>query len=224
MRDLGIPKSSASRLLKALSTSGLLERDPEGGYVAGPQTLLMANLYLGRHDLLDAADRTVRALVEAFGHTGYLSKLDGDGIVLLRVRQGAYPLRHVREVGTRLPALRTAMGRVLLAREADDTVAAVMRRDGLSDADARGVASSLAEARRSGVLVMASALTPGITTIAAVASDPGRRERVAIGLAYPDNAADAERAERMRVHLRQAAWDLGNRLGDRAWSNEEPQA
>lgn len=44
-RELGIPKSSVSRLMRTLSDFGLLERDPQNqGYVAGPQVLLMANL------------------------------------------------------------------------------------------------------------------------------------------------------------------------------------
>lgn len=173
---------------------------------------------------MDAADRILQDLVDAFGYTGYLSKLDGDSIILLRVRQGAYPLRHVREVGTRLPALCTAMGRALLARQDDEAIRDLCRRCGTGESDSRDLAASIAQARRTGVLAMASALTPGISTVTSTVSDPDRGECMAIALAYPDSAVDATRVEAMRHCLRQTARDLGLRLGDAAWVAEGEQA
>ena len=126
-RDLALPKSSVSRLLRAMEAARLLQKADGGGYLAGPRTLALASLYLERWALLDRADAVLRDLASKFGFTGFASTLDGSEIVLLRVRQGSYPLRYVRDIGTRLPAWSTAMGRVLLARFSDDAALALLQ-------------------------------------------------------------------------------------------------
>jgi DNA-binding IclR family transcriptional regulator len=193
-RDLALPKSSASRLLRVLGEAGLLERGSDGGYAAGPRGLKLAEFYLGRRRLPPAVDEALDALVEGFGFTGFASVLVGRQIVLLRVRQGSYPLRYVREIGTRLAAWRTAMGRALLARLPDADVRA--RLDSVSDLDPERLLLELAEIRQRGIVVSQSAFTPGATTIAAAFD---AEEPVAIAIAYPDSAANPELRQRMEA-------------------------
>lgn len=214
-RDLGIPKSSASRLLRTLGDSGLLEHDPrERGYVAGPRSVLIANLYLSRNNLIDLADEALRGLVEEFGYTGYLSKLDGEEIVLLRVRQGAYPLRYVRETGSRLAAVRTAMGRVLLARASSAAIDAIVERYGrdLAAKDRTSLKRSLAEARSEVVFRAESSLMPGVLTMAATVADAERGEVLALALAYPEAAVNAADEARMRSRLVAVSASMAHRI------------
>ena len=202
-RDLGIPKSSASRLLREMEAARLLQRAEAGGYMAGPRTLALANLYLERWGLLDQADAAIGELVATFRFTGFASALDGSDIVLLRVRQGNYPLRYVREIGTRLPAWSTAMGKVLLARLGDD--AALARLQAVPDLDAETLIAALRSARAKGFVSSESALTPGATTIAAAVPDPVTSEALAIGLAFPDSAANPALRAKMQAAVMEAA-------------------
>jgi DNA-binding IclR family transcriptional regulator len=202
-RELAIPKSSVSRLLRAMEEARLLQRAETGGYVTGPRTLALANLYLERWGLLDRADAALGELVSTFGFTGFASALDGSDIVLLRVRQGSYPLRYVREIGTRLPAWSTAMGMVLLAQLSDH--AALTRLQAVPDLDRETLLAGLLAARTGGFVMAGSALTPGATTIAAAVHDPASGEALAIGLAFPDSATDPALRGRMQGSVMDAA-------------------
>jgi DNA-binding IclR family transcriptional regulator len=193
-RDLGLPKSSVSRLLRTLGEAGLLERTADGGYAAGPRSTRLAELYWSRHRLPAAVDDALDALVGEFGFTGFASVLAGRQIVLLRVIQGSYPLRYVREIGTRLPAGRTAMGRALLACLPDADVRA--RLDGVPEPEFRELLAALAVARKRGFVVSESAFTPGATTVAAAIQGD---QPVALGIAYPDSAVDAPLRERIKT-------------------------
>jgi DNA-binding IclR family transcriptional regulator len=191
-RELDIPKSSVSRLLRTLGEAGLLERMPSGGYAAGPRSARLADLYWSRHRLPSVVDDALDALVGEFGFTGFASILAGRQIVLLRVVQGSYPLRYVREIGTRLPAWRTAMGRALLAGLPDAEVC--VRLEGVPEADLHDVLRSLAGIREHRFVVSESAFTPGATTVAAAIS---AQQPVALGIAYPDSAVAAPLRDRI---------------------------
>ncbi|MBN9062287.1 MAG: hypothetical protein BGP06_03560 [Rhizobiales bacterium 65-9] len=205
-RDLDIPKSSVSRLLQTMCASGLLEREEAGqGYLAGPLSLTLGTLYRNRFSAVDDADRIVTRLIAQFGFTGYVSCLSEDVIVLLRVRQGSYPLRHVRDVGTKLPAFKTAMGLTLLSDLPLDECKRrfdLAPRDGLSW---EGVAGKLEALKQDGVIVAESVLTPGIITISALARHHCLEERVAVAIGFPENAADAPMRETIARELLEGA-------------------
>ena len=198
-RRLDMPKSSVSRLLRALAESGLLERAEDGGYDVGPRAVRLAALYDGRHGMREAVVRALDRLVEEFGFTGFVSALSGSAIVLLHVREGTHPLRYVREAGTRLPAWKTAMGHVLLARLSEAAVANRMR--DAPDVDLARLQRELAAVRRRGFVLAGSVLTQGATTIAAAITDPASREPIALALAYPDSAADSNCREAMTAAI-----------------------
>lgn len=214
-RSLGLPKSSVSRLLQTMSRSALLERDADGkGYIVGPLAVTLAELYFARHSLLELVDAALARLIAKFGFTGYAASLSGAEIVLLRVVQGAYPLRHVREIGARLPAAATVMGRVLLARLPDAEV--------LSRLPAPGSAKSalpraeLAEIRRQRFLMAPSVLTPGITTIGTALRRAGENP-LAVALAFPDQAADAALRRTMIDAIHAECRSIGRRIRDPQW-------
>jgi DNA-binding IclR family transcriptional regulator len=205
-RDLALPKSSVSRLLRTMGDAGLLDRADDGSYCAGPRAVPLAELYTGRHTMLRAAEVALAQLTEQFGFTGFASVLSGRDIVLLRVLQGTHPLRYVRDAGTRLPAARTAMGHVLLARLEDGAIAARFR--GVEGMDVAGLLAELAATRRRGFILAGSVLTAGATTIAAAVNDPASGEPIALALAYPDTAVGAS----LQAQMTQALLDHAQRL------------
>ncbi len=205
-RDLALPKSSMSRLLRAMEEARLLQHADGGGYVAGPRTVTLAALYLDRWPLLDRAEAVLAELVATFGFTGFLSVLDGADIVLLRVRQGSYPLRYVRDVGTRLPAWQTAMGKVLLAQLSDKAVLA--RLAGRPDLAQAALLAELASARRRQFVLSGSMLTPGATTVAAAVAVPDQNQALALGLAFPDAAVSPTLRRRIQSAVLAQAEDL----------------
>ena len=207
-RDLDLPKSSVSRLLRTMGDAGLLGRAEDGGYSAGPRTVSLAQLYTGQHPMLGHVEAALSTLVARFGFTGFASVLSGRDIVLLRVLQGTHPLRYVRDEGTRLPAAKTAMGHVLLARMTDAAVSERFR--DAPDTDLGELLAALAVTRRRGFILAGSVLTAGAATIATAIAAPTGGEPIALALAYPDSAVDTA----LRASMTQALMSSAERLQD----------
>jgi IclR family transcriptional regulator, KDG regulon repressor len=122
-RGLGIGKSTVHRIVSTLTAEGLLERGRQRGtYRLGPVAEELAVRASDPVDLHEAALPVLVTLREATGETVVVAVRDGDEIVYVDVlNAGASAL--AARVGTRLPAARTAAGRVLLGTMAPDEVA-----------------------------------------------------------------------------------------------------
>ncbi|MGH7072316.1 MAG: IclR family transcriptional regulator [Acetobacteraceae bacterium] len=221
-RQTKLPKSSVSRLLQAMGRVGLLERTVNGGYVVGPLSLRLAELYRGQHSLLVWIDGALERLVEEFGFTGYAASLFGTEIVLLRVRQGAYPLRYVREIGARLSAVSTVMGRALLARLNEADLRAQLG-DGPEDSEHAALRERLDQVRRERVAVAPSEFAEGITTLGCAFAANGESP-IAMALAFPDSAVDAARRETMLAAIWREAHEVGREAGDPEWADPNATA
>jgi DNA-binding IclR family transcriptional regulator len=220
-RQLQLPKASVSRLMRTLSQFGMLERaQGSEGYVVGPRAILLGHLFMGGRSLTTLIDEAMTSLVGEFGFTGYISVLTGRDIVLLRVQQGSYPLRHVRAAGTQLPSWRTTMGHSLLSRLPTDDVrkrlAGATDDAGAIDIDA--VLAKLAETRQAGIAAGGSVLTPGITTVSVAILAPGSGDLMACAIAFPNSAADPELRRRIMDSMLRRAAAMGQAVGDPDWT------
>ena len=196
-RALGLPKASISRLLRDLAEAGLLEREPDGlGYVVGPRAMLLGDQYRARHTLVSLIDAGLEDLVAQFGFTGFASVLSGRDIVLIGVKQGSYPLRYVRELGSALPSWRTTMGIALLSRLTEAAVRERFR-DGAQAIDVGALLARLAPLRTARIFTGESEFTPGIITISTVVGEVHRSNLAAFAIAFPNTAADDGLRQRM---------------------------
>ena len=110
-RMLGVPKSSASRLMKAMMQAGILARH-EGSprYKVGNLLFEVAQLYRLNSSLIEQADEVLKAICRETGHTGYVSILDGTDVLVIRMHQGSHPLRVFTPLAAR-PTGRSPRGR-----------------------------------------------------------------------------------------------------------------
>ena len=222
-RDLDLPKSSVSRLLRSLSEAGLLDRQTRDvGYVAGPRALVLAELYLEQHSLLDLVEVTLEALVTEFGFVGYAAVLSGGDIMVLRLRHGTYPLRLVQEVGKRIPAYRTAIGRALLARLPEEEALALIQA-GCEEVTPREACAVLNKTRRTGLGEVTSAVIPGIAAIGAAIESSNSGEALGFAISFPMTAADQDLRAQMAKRVRAEAQTIGVRVNDVFWTAQHMQ-
>uniref|UniRef100_A0A9E7ZIV1 Helix-turn-helix domain-containing protein n=1 Tax=Bosea sp. NBC_00436 TaxID=2969620 RepID=A0A9E7ZIV1_9HYPH len=216
-RELDMPKSSVSRLLKTLSDYGLVEREARDlGYVAGRRALTLADLHLANRSLLELIDAALDSLVSEFKFVGYAAVLSGSDITILRVKNGTHPLRLVHEVGRQMPALPTTVGVALLARETDAAVGAILADELKAAADRRQILDSISAARKTGSV---SFVRPGISALGVAIHDPSRNEKIAFSICYPANAVGEQLFARMQERICQEAHRIGTRVGDPYWSS-----
>ncbi len=114
--SLGFPRSSLHGLLTTLTDSGWLRYDELArSYTLGIRALEAGNAYVRSLDLPSRAQPTITSVRDELNETVQVSVLDGRFNVYVAKVDGGQALRLASEVGRRLPAHATGLGKVLLA-------------------------------------------------------------------------------------------------------------
>ena len=121
-RRIGIAKSSAANLCAALEESSLIRR-VDTRYTLGHKLVELAGSYLRKVDLLSEFHNLARQLPAAASETMLLGLLDGTDVLYLARHDGTQPIRLASDVGRRMPAVCTGLGKAMLSTLTDDEVA-----------------------------------------------------------------------------------------------------
>ncbi len=116
--ESGLAKSTASRLLAALERTELLERNGDGGYVAGPLFWLYATRHDPWEELVRIAQPTMELIGEDTRETVNLSVTRGDRVVQVAQVDSTYMLGTKDWTQADVPVHASALGKVLLAHGA----------------------------------------------------------------------------------------------------------
>lgn len=114
-RALGVPKSSAHRMLRSLSRRGLVDRDDKGRYRPGVGLLALGLGVLDREPMALAARPLLEREAYALGETFFLVVARAGELVVLDKAEGTGLLRAAPQVGSRVPVHATAAGKLYLA-------------------------------------------------------------------------------------------------------------
>jgi DNA-binding IclR family transcriptional regulator len=114
-RALGLPKSSAHRLLRALLRRNLVEQDERGRYRPGIGLLALGLSALEREPVVVAARTVLEEEAQSLGETCFLVAARAGEIVVLDKAEGTGLLRAAPRVGSSVPAHATAVGKLHLA-------------------------------------------------------------------------------------------------------------
>jgi IclR family transcriptional regulator, KDG regulon repressor len=118
----GLDKSVVHRILATLVAHSFLQHDATTTrrYRAGIGLWRLGQRYAPARSTLPMIVSQLQRIVDKYGVTGYVAALDDIDIVYLALITGSGPLRVHVDVGHRLPAHRTALGKALLADLPDD--------------------------------------------------------------------------------------------------------
>lgn len=112
--ELGVHKSTVSRLLVALERRGLVRREGDR-FAPGPELVRLGALALGRLPLASVAREPLARLAEETGETVNLAVRRGDSALNVHQVQTAHLVGLTDWTGRALPLHATANGKVLLA-------------------------------------------------------------------------------------------------------------
>ncbi len=131
-RKLGIPKSSASYILRTLEKRGYLRREAETGrYRLGLKILSLGGDVQSNLDIADVALPFMRSLVERIHLTMHLAVLDqGEAVYVEKVEAPGF-FKVNTWVGRRMFLHSTSVGKCLLAWLPKHDVEALVRQQGL---------------------------------------------------------------------------------------------
>ncbi len=115
-RELGVHRSTASRLAATLAIAGYLEvAGEQGRYRLAAKLAVLGEVAAAGSDLRGAALPALRDLVSRLGETGHLGVLEGTEAVTIAIVDGWQTVRMHSWVGKRSPAHCSSIGKVLLA-------------------------------------------------------------------------------------------------------------
>jgi len=134
----GLARPTTYRMLQTLQRLGYV-RNVEGRFEVTPRVLRLGAGYLGRTSMAARAQPVLDQLSEEVGEHVAMGTLDGDDVITLAASTSPQSrfLSIALQVGQRLPAAATSLGRILLAFEPDaaDEESAAIRAAGFVISD-----------------------------------------------------------------------------------------
>ena len=220
-RELDISRSSAFRLAYTLVELGYLHRDEATKtYRLGHKVLDLGFSFLASQELVDIARPRLDTLRDQTGCSAHLGVLDGRDVVYLVRCAANRTLTSNIQVGTRLPAYASSMGRAVLAFMPPDAVAQLYGGEKLrpyTDQTATtlpALRKRLDEDRARGCVVSRAAFEAGIASVAAPLFDASGSVVGAVNISTPQAADPAARLETDVLEaVLAAAGDISSWLG-----------
>ncbi|MGH8867648.1 MAG: IclR family transcriptional regulator [Actinomycetes bacterium] len=219
VEEVGLAKSTTSRLLQALERNRLVQRDRDGSFRAGSLFTAYATRHDAVHDLVEAARPALERLAVATGETVNLAVPRAGAAMQVAQIDSHHLLGTTNWVGVDVPAHCSALGKVFLAYGAlPPPDGSLERYTPATRARPSELEADLAEVRRTGWAVSWEELELGLTSVAApVRARPGRVV-AAVSVAGPTariSRADLPRLGRaVRAEARALSTLLGHDPGD----------
>jgi DNA-binding IclR family transcriptional regulator len=218
-RELGVHKSTASRLLAALDRRELVAQDAaRGRFRLGVGLIRLAGAAARGLDLTQESRPVCRALAQEVGETVNLAILSGRDALYLDQVAGPAALSPHNWAGQRIPLHATSDGKVLLAylpeAELAECLAPPLARftDRTITATA-DLARLLAEVRRQGYATAVDELEVGLTAVAAPVRNAEGTVVASISASGPSFRIPADRIPALAGAVRRAATEVSRRLG-----------
>jgi IclR family acetate operon transcriptional repressor len=227
-RELGLHKSTVSRLMTTLERGGLLARDPESKrYRLGIGLIGLAAQVVSYMDVREVARPFLRQLSEDCQESVNLVILDtsalgsGGGGDVVNLEQFVPPKRQVKNIGRpgrRMCAHCTAAGKVLLAHldgdELDRMLAPGLERfTSFTITEPEDLRLELARVRAQGYAVVREELEKGLNAVAVPIYDHMGQVIAAASVAGPAYRLPADIFPQLAAQLRQITAQISARLG-----------
>lgn len=210
-RRTGLARPTAHRLLVQLLGEGLVDRDPAGAWLLGPELYLLGTTAARRYDVTALAQPVVRRLAQATGESAFFSARRGDETVCLIREDGSFPIRsHVLHEGIRFPLGVASAGLAILAYLSDADLADYLARADLvvSYGDhhtAAAVRQRVRATREQGYAVNPGLIVEGSWGMGAAVFDADEQPRWALSLTgIEQRFGNARRGELGELLLRAA--------------------
>jgi DNA-binding IclR family transcriptional regulator len=211
-RELGLPKSSAHRLLASLMNRGLVQRGERGGYEPGIGLVALGLGAQDREPLVAAARTVLEREAGATGETVFLVAARAQRLVVLDKAEGNGFLRASPRVGSEVPVHATAVGKLFLAFGDEPFSGEPLERfTEHTPTSAAALEDAVERARSEGSATSREEWISGLSVLAAPISVRGRM-RGALALGAPTPRLDAVREAELLARVRAAADHIAARM------------
>ncbi|WP_334159095.1 IclR family transcriptional regulator domain-containing protein [Oryzomicrobium sp.] len=184
----GIPRAAVRRCLYTLAKLGFVSAEDGRNFALRPRILSLGHAYLASTPLAKAAQPVLRDVSNRLHESSSIAILDGDEILYIARASTSRIMTIDLDIGSRLPAVYTSMGRVLLAHLPEDEREACLGRAKLIQYTAHtlmtveALRAELARVRAQGYAVIDQELELGLRSIAVPIAAPDGKVVAAINV------------------------------------------
>jgi len=216
---VGLNRTTTYRLLSALQSEGMIERDGPR-YRLGPEIVALGARASGTGQLRTAARAEMAALADQVGETVSIEVLVGRDVLILDEVSGRYVVGTVPSVGTRWPAHTTSTGKVLLAFARQEVLTEFLsvpraRLTPRTIVETNAFGRELIRVQERGYAVTREELETGFVAAAAPVRGASGAVVASLSIGGPKSRLTAERVAALIPPLTQAAARISARLGYR---------
>ena len=219
-RELGLHKSTVSRLVRTLEHGGLLSRNPETErYRLGIDLIGLAAQVVSYMNVREVARPFLRELSMICQETVNLSVMDAGQVVNLeQFVPHARRIKNIGRVGRRMPAHCTAAGKVLLAYLPQDELDQILQA-GLEQftchtiTDPEILRAAVVRVREQGYAAVCEELEEGLNVVAAPIRDHTGQVVASVSVAGPAYRVTPQVFPDLAARLKDAAARISEQLG-----------
>jgi len=222
--ELGLPRSSAYRILATLTDRGFVSHVRESGrYALGAAAYELGWAYQRQAPLQRTAAPLLARLVDVTTHNAHLAVMHGRDVLYVVEERAAGRPRLVTDVGVRLPAQLTASGLAMLAALPDPQLRALfpsrrvlVQRNGTGPVSLTELRQALAAVRRAGDAREDGTVTAGFASVGAAVLDHNGQPVAAVALTFPGDEVDAAGRDQLAARVRRTAAQISGTIRGQA--------
>lgn len=218
-RGLGLPRASVFRMLHTLEKSGFVERVGDSTqYKLGLGVLRLGFEYLASMELTEHGRPVIDTLRDVSGYSAHIVVRDQREVVFVAKAIGKSTQFHAIQVGARLPAHATVLGRQLLSCMTMAELNALYPEASLKSYTPKTpqtvaqLKAQLEIDRRNGYGISQGGFETGISTIAAPVLNDRLEVIAAVSIAVPAQHLDNKMTDTLVPLVKEAAKALTDRL------------
>jgi DNA-binding IclR family transcriptional regulator len=217
-----LPRASVFRMLQTLEQAGYLERVGEPGmhpsYRLGVAVLRLGFEFLASMELTEQGRPVIESLSDACGYSSHIVVRDGRDVVFVAKALGRHATFHAIQVGARLPAHATVLGRVLMGgaslQEIEQLYANLPMKAYTANTPTtpQALKAVIDEAQAAGYAVSQGGFESGISTIAAPVFNEDKQVCAAVSITVLSSRIPEDKLPLLITQVRESAHVLSWRL------------
>jgi len=218
-RRMGLPRASVFRMLFTLEQSGFLERCPDGvSYKLGLSILRLGFELLASMELTEVGRPIIDELRDRTGFSAHLVVRDARDVVFIAKAAGSNAMFHSIQVGARLPAHATVLGRALMSDLDQSELSKLFPESKLqaftpkTPPNLKALKALIDQDRDRGYGVSMGGYETGISTIAAPVFNEQSKVAAAISISVPTQKIEDEALMPLVDMVKTAAHHMTERL------------
>ncbi|MBA7694124.1 Transcriptional regulator KdgR [subsurface metagenome] len=219
-RKLGIPKTTAHRMLTSLSEGGLLEQNGKTGkFRIGLSLYTLGSLYLKTTDICIAAKPVIETVNDLTKETVNISILDRNNITLIMKEESKHAFRLATHIGSIIHAYASAMGKALLSELTEAEIDSLYPEEKLPPLTNKTISTKtelkreLEQIRKTGIAFDREGSYEGVTAIGSVTRNANGKAAAAMSIAVPVFRMNEANRKRLTTLVRLGVSLISYRLG-----------